>query len=272
MAAMLRAATQEDTLHGSHVVRRSSRHPAVEPNCTRGAACRLSRNLTWSERTIYHELEGSFTKRFPDARRSGAVGAWLSHLSAYEQVLRHGPPLLLVLEDDVVLHPSFFPQLPCLLAALPATGEPWHAVRFSTWGRSFGEDLVDAIAQRGGTPRAYRARTHPYDGSGMAAFPYGGAHAVLVQRATAGELIGALVANGVMAIDVALREAPKPTAPRSDRSQATAARRLRSFVVQTDLVSVDANLRAWRLAPNGNVKGAAQAPAAAETAYGKTRA
>ena len=29
--------------------------------------------------------------------------------------------------------PDFFTRLPTLLAGIP-TGEPWHAVRFDTWG------------------------------------------------------------------------------------------------------------------------------------------
>lgn len=225
--------------------------------------CRLAPDnaSAFSEHEV-RELERGVTKGLPDARRSGCVGAWLSHISALKRFAAEseaqrgaGPAqrrLLLLLEDDAELAPAFFSQLPCLLRQAPSD-PPWHVVRFSTWGARFEADRV-----AGSAGEVFRAAHHAYDGGGMATFAYGGAHAVLLQSSTADELLGYTTANGIRPIDAALREEPQPEHPhrrnasgpsRAPRraSFGTAVPRIRSYVIFTPLVNVS-GAEGWRRA------------------------
>ena len=242
MEAMLQAAATEARREGvgcPALGARWERLEAVRPLCARGHACTWEATTpnasAWGERTVYKELEGGATRRFGDERRAGALGAWLSHLSAFRrfstrrrgvkrgvsegaaaeprgaQPAAGGRPaeLLLLLDDDVALAPRFFAELPCLLQAVPEHARAWHALRLSTWGARDEEDRIEPPTGALDTqaPRVYRARAHPYDASrGPDAFPYGGVHATLVQRSTVNELLEYLLANRAMPIDVALRE------------------------------------------------------------------
>jgi len=136
----------------------------------------------------------------------------------------------------------------------------FHVVRFGCWGKSFVEDRVNASSSE-----VYYARHHHFNVSescrscahGVA---YGGAHATLVQRKTAGELVAHLLQHGVMPIDVALRETPghrqlpggSPSQRRREFNDAVASK-LRSYVIHTPSASVawdDAALPGWR--PNSH--------------------
>ena len=245
----------------------AARHEGVAPTCERGRPCRWNGTLAWSEHAVYHNLESSFTRRLPESRRAGALGAWLSHVGAWHAWQRTPPSaaastprreLLLLVDDDVYVSPALLTSLPCMLARLPPQlAASWHAIRFSTWGARFEDDRVQPTPGRADLP-IYRARPHPYNGSGPAAFAYGGVHATLVQRATVGELVAFLLANGVMPIDVALRETPPPARgtrqkPPSAATRGRAAesepapRSIHSLVVFTDLVQdLGASFASWR--------------------------
>jgi GR25 family glycosyltransferase involved in LPS biosynthesis len=216
------------------------RAEGVEPRCQRGGPCKWNHTkdvhsrCAWSEFKVYHEIERAYTKKFGDSRRAGSLGSWLSHASAWDrfsqQHLNGGTQseYLLVLEDDTIVTRGFFEQLPCMLNALP-TGA-WHAARFSTWGTVFDEDRVHwtrpgiqgnmAIARAPPDFSIYHARPHPYNGSGYESFPYGGVHAVLVQRKTVGQLLQYALNMGAMPVDVALRTSPPRTGHRGAAKQA----------------------------------------------------
>jgi len=151
------------------------------------------------------------------------------------------PPLLLVMEDDAGFAPSFWTQLPCLLRQIPAA-PPWHAVRFGCWGKRTGADCISPAAPPL-TRGVFRARAHSYNASEEAAqagggVAYGGAHLTLLQRATLPELFDHLARQGVMPIDLALREpATKGGGP------------IRSYVVDSPVAWIahdDRLLPGWR--------------------------
>lgn len=247
-----------------------TRHEGVTPTCTRGHACRWNQSsaVAWSEHKVYKELEGSATRRFPEARRAGALGAWLAHVSVWQRFADeditsgNGTPhaaaqpwetalgvgvaaqadLLLLLDDDVQLAPGFLVALPCLLAAVPPELAAWNVIRFSTWGARHEADRVEPSAantspSKGPSIPIYHARPHPYDGSGPGAFAYGGVHATLVQRSTIGHFVQYLRHNRAMPIDAALREKATPQAETQ----------VISLVLMTDMVKdMGAAFTTWR--------------------------
>ena len=257
MARVLRTTSKERCKYPS------MRVEAVKPTCTRGAPCTWNGSTAaWSAHDVFR-MERSTTKRYSDARRAGALGTWLSHVSLWRHFAQRGadgPDFLLILEDDVSLEPDFFRRLPCLLRSLP---HPWHVLRFSTWGARFAADEIITTSTGANVSlfneRVFHAKARPYDGSGYAAFPYGGTHAVIVAATTVDHLVDFAVANGVMAIDVALRERPPADRPQHAfaashlQTYGAAASRgsIVSLVVFTPAVSVMRSLGSWRRLSNG---------------------
>lgn len=237
---------------------------AIQPRCQRGAACRFNGGRRggdglsglWDEYQVYHQYERGATKKFADERRAGALGVWLSHLGLWTRLARadglsssssgSAAALLLILEDDAWVSPTLLrSMLPCLIPSLP---QPWHALRFSTWGRTFDEDR---ITLGDGRTHIFHAREgHAYDShnGGYAAFPYGGTHAYLVQRETVGALLEYAKGRGAMAIDIAMREPrPVPTEPSDARAAGASPRAdIVSLVLQTPLVGVRPKSGSWR--------------------------
>ena len=158
------------------------------------------------------------------------------------------------------IDPSFFGKLPCLIARVPRE-PPWHVLRFSTWGPRFKEDR---LPNRLPDWAPYRAASHPDNAAraGPRGFAYGGSHAVIVQRRTVDELLAYARANGIQALDAALREGIPDARARvhyslkyslrcnhSSRGREQAApRTIRSYVIFTPLVGLSPRLRkiaAW---------------------------
>ena len=98
---------------------------------------------------------------------------------------------MLLLEDDFVIHPDLFRQLPCLLAGIPeVNSKPWHVVRLNTWGGFAESDLVNSLPAEGLGSRLYNASDECKPASSSKyRVCYGGTHAVLVQRRSVNELI-----------------------------------------------------------------------------------
>jgi GR25 family glycosyltransferase involved in LPS biosynthesis len=222
---------------------------AVVPTCgNRSGPCKLNRGASyWSEHDA-SLLETQKARLHQEPRvRAALMGVWLSTLTAFKRFAESSStsnPYLMVLEDDAGLSKHFFRWLPVLLRSVPAN---FHVVRFSCWGARFEEDRI--------APDVYRAAYHPFvTERGPAGFlhsqpwvedrgfAYGGAHVMLVQRATVDELIDHLLAIGIIPFDLSIRESVPshqrpPKASRMLRSNRTTSShtKIRSFVVDTSL-------------------------------------
>ena len=119
-----------------------------ERPCSVSASCQVSNDsIALLERDV----------RMDANSRAGHMGCWCSHYSALHDFVNdpESAPLLLLLEDDAFLEPTFFEVLPNWLAQLPSDG--WDIVRFSTWNNYRESDRINPSSL---ASRIYHARMH----------------------------------------------------------------------------------------------------------------
>ena len=264
---MLGAVQAQALMEGSAILD-IERANAVVPSCRNGSGpCNLNPGASYYSEHEASLLETAKARLHQESRvRAALMGVWLSTLSAFKRFSVAGPngnPYLMVLEDDAGLSKRFFRWLPTLLQSVPSD---FHVVRFSCWGARFEEDRI--------APDVYRAAHHPFfTEHGPAGFlhghpwvedrgfAYGGAHVMLVQRATVDELIDHLLGIGIIPFDLSIRESvpshqrpPKASRKLLLNRTSTSHTRLRSFVIDTSLAWDDrtANTRTnvtreWRV-------------------------
>jgi len=233
----------------SPLVRGWERFSAVGGHCSTGdnlstTLCKAGTVCTWSsdyvspnftDPKVMNSLAPSgqydYTIPFASNSMAGNLGCWASHVSAIQAFVDSGKSeFMLILEDDVVAWPQLFDELPTLLDQLPV-GEPWHALRFSTWNSLWQPDQVGDtswyhVRHRGSiyddiisptlrnismtqllqdvrdqtriTPQHLSPISNPnliFEYPNGTVF-YFGSHATLVQRSTAQQLLDHFVACG----------------------------------------------------------------------------
>jgi hypothetical protein len=192
------------------------------------ASCNVSNDSELLKEELA-KLEAPYVRALPPRWRAGVLGTWASMVSTLAafatMVVDEAPQFLLLFEDDAVVRPEFLRSLPQLLSGLPVLAQPWHAVRFATWGPLFEQDRVPVD---GTSSPAFVARTRRNaDGQ----LGYGGTHAVLTQRSSVhGLLEHVLCARGARDFDAVLRI---PTSSPSSGRYA-----LRTYAIPTSLVGV----------------------------------
>lgn len=166
-----------------------------------------------------------------DKNKIGLIGCWYSHMLLYGMfAFNSTAEYVLVLEDDVVLMPAFFTQLPMMLEAVKEIDPDYDFIRFSTWG---GKHAQDEVSKKNGTYKIYDTKQHPYYEQHINWY-YGGTHAVLMQRRTAVRAYNTLHDRGIFPIDGALRS-NQNTLDQKLGSQPI----LHSYAIHTSLVKVN---------------------------------
>lgn len=178
--------------------------PAKQQRCTLNAPLLTGMTEEWRIHQILRYENNMLGSHISASRERGVIGCWYSHMQIYDSFLRSSTfKYLLVLEDDVILHESFFPELKRLAHLVEKVDADWDVIRFSCWGPVDKKDLVASQ----GSDKAYRT----IDRSKPKVYVWGGTHAVFLQRETVQRLYDELLVRGMYPIDAVLRTQIKRT-------------------------------------------------------------